>query len=69
MSRKCYHSITPEQCEEDLLIHPSEKSGRQKEEQKINYNNTLVATMYSNKRPFLVYESVKNALILFKENT
>lgn len=26
-----------------------------KEEQKINYNNTLVDTMYSNKRPFLVY--------------
>lgn len=30
MLRKCYHSITPEQCEEDLLIHLSEKSGRQK---------------------------------------
>lgn len=56
MSRKYYYSITPEQFQENLLTHLSEKSGRQKkEEQQINYNNTLVATMYSNKRQFLVY--------------
>lgn len=54
--RKIFSSIS--------LRNPADK----KEEQKINYNNTIVATMYSNKTPFLVYYSVKNALILLKEN-